>query len=44
MRQRGSGAREPLTVQLYRASGTLNQCAVTGQYGKGAGLLVGEWL
>src|SRR5712691_3782556 len=42
MRQRGGGAGEPLTVQLDRASGTLNQCAVTGQYRKGAGLLVGE--
>ncbi len=44
MRQRGGGAGEPLTVQLDRAGGTPNQCAVAGQYRKGAGLLVGEWL
>ncbi len=42
MRQWAGGAREPLTVQLHRARGTLNQCAVTSQYRKGAGLLVGE--
>jgi hypothetical protein len=44
MRQRGGGAVEPLTVQLDRAGGTPNECAVTGQYGKRAGLLVGERL
>src|SRR5258708_34903092 len=42
MRQRGSGAGEPLTVQLDRAGGTLNQCAVNGQNRKGAGRLVRE--
>jgi hypothetical protein len=44
MRQWAGGAREPLAVQFHRARGTLNQWAVTGQYRKGAGLLVGEWL
>jgi hypothetical protein len=44
MRKGGGGAREPLTVQLDRAGGTSNQSAVTGEYGKGAGLLVGERL
>ena len=33
-----------LTVQLDRAGGTPNQYAVPGEYGKGAGLLVGERL
>src|SRR6202035_2693819 len=44
MSQRGGGAGEPLPVQLHRAGGAPNQCAVTGQYGKSAGLLVGERL
>ena len=38
------GAGEPLTVQLDRAGGAPNECAVAGQDGKRAGLLVGERL
>jgi hypothetical protein len=39
--ERDGGTGEPLTVQLDRAAGATNECAVASQYRKGAGLLVG---
>jgi hypothetical protein len=44
MRQRRSGAGKPLAVQLDRASGVPNECAVAGDDRKRTGLLVGERL
>jgi hypothetical protein len=43
MRERRGGAGKPLAVELDRAGGAPNECAVASEDGEGAGLLVGEW-
>jgi hypothetical protein len=44
MLERGGRADEPLAVELDRACGAPNQWVVAGQYGKGAGRLIGKRL
>jgi len=44
MRDGRGGADKPLAIQLDRASGAPNECAVAGGDREGSGLLVGERL
>jgi hypothetical protein len=44
VRERGGGARIPLTVQLDGAGGARKQRAIAGEDGERTGLLVGERL
>jgi hypothetical protein len=41
LRQWRTGARKPLAVQLDGAAGAFDEWSVAGEYGEGAGLLVG---